>query len=97
VRRHRDGDPRLLCGIEQFADVSDGVVLTDAVTEHRPRGAVGAEEVDLRIGDDERGVVTVQDKFGTGQRGVVWFGVDGGIWHDTTIDDRSSIKTESVV
>ena len=36
VRRHRDRDSRQLRGVQQFADVSDGVVLADAVTEHRP-------------------------------------------------------------
>src|SRR5690349_16433192 len=44
VRRHRDGDSGELRGVEQFANVGDGVVRTDAVAEHRPRSTFWAEE-----------------------------------------------------
>jgi len=56
VRRHHDGDSRQLRRVQQVADVSDGAVLGDAVADHRPRRTVGAEEVNLRTRDDERGV-----------------------------------------
>jgi hypothetical protein len=82
VRRYRDGDSRQLRGVEQFADMSDGVVLADAVTEHRPRHAVRAEEVDLWIGDDECGVLEVEHETGRRQRRVLRFGVAGRVCHE---------------
>ncbi|WP_186296242.1 hypothetical protein [Mycobacterium tilburgii] len=54
VWRQRDGDLRELRGVEELAEVSDGVVVADAGAEYGPRHSTGAEEVDLRIGDDQR-------------------------------------------
>ena len=56
VRRHRDGDASQLRGAEQLADVGHSVIVANAVPEHRPRDSVGAEEIDLWVGDDECGV-----------------------------------------
>ena len=60
VWRHGHGQVVSLEGLEQFFQVFDGVVLDDALTEHRPTGAGRAEEVVLWVDDHQGGFAQVE-------------------------------------
>ena len=74
--------------------MSDGVVFANAVTEHRPRDAVRTEEVDLRISDDEGGVLVVEHEAGTRQRRVLRFGVDLRSCHGGPSSESEAIEAK---
>ncbi|MNI46251.1 hypothetical protein D3C73_1007040 [compost metagenome] len=80
VWRHGDGQVLRLESLEQLFKVLDGVVLDDALAEHRPTGAGRAEEVVLRVDDHQSGFAQVE--FETSARQCGFGGVGVQMAHD---------------
>ena len=53
MRRNEDPITGRFGGDEQLFDVLNGLVFLDALTDQSPGDAVGAQEIVLRIGEDE--------------------------------------------
>ncbi|WP_336623102.1 hypothetical protein [Phaeovulum sp.] len=60
MRRNRHHQISGLCSAEQFADVGDDAMFGHAFADNAPGHAIGAEEVDLWVGDDQRDAALVQ-------------------------------------
>ena len=68
MRGDRDGHAARLGRLHQALDVVDGAVLFDALADHAPGDAIGAQEIDLRVGHDQRGARVIDDHAAGRQR-----------------------------
>lgn len=75
VRRDRHRHVGLLGRLEQAPDVGHRAVVLDALADDAPGHAVGAQEVDLRIGHDKRGPLDIEREIGRRQCALGGIGI----------------------
>ena len=97
VRRDGHGHAGRLCRGKQALDIGHGVVGLDRRADHAPGHAVGAEEIDLGIGDDQRRIGEVHRHGGLGQGRLGRIGVGVVRQRGACHQDRGSGGVQKVV